>query len=163
AKASTQLQKFPALLTNLRKFRLSLMKARIADANLRDQEANAALSSMADAVIALGKDLRDRDYEALSDIIDLHARGLFCPSCGKPVAEPIQRILRLRLNQLAAPGGSIRLESFLDVVGLVPPETFPAADLQRISRRALQEMDSGTLINAQEAAALKNELRLADA
>lgn len=107
-RAATLLAGRPQSVTQARRLRLAVLKARLADAHLDDGAALAALSEGVDAVVS--KDIQRTVADpGVSDLVTLHLRGRFCPNCGRPVAAPVKRWLATEgslLQVLAAPPGT---------------------------------------------------------
>jgi CHAT domain-containing protein len=113
----------PDLVSKERRMRLAVLRARLADAHLDDGAALAALSE--GISVMLSKDAQAAVADpGLSDLVTLHLRGRFCPSCGRPVAEPVKR-------WLAARG---------DILGILSASrgTFSAAEIRAHARRYIK-------------------------
>jgi CHAT domain-containing protein len=90
-----------ALLTPSRKALLALMRARFADADLRDADTLTSLSELADARGAIKEPLEFQiDETEVNALVDTHLTGRLCPDCGKPVAAPILRLLQAQADKL---------------------------------------------------------------
>lgn len=129
--------------------RLSLLKARLADAHLDDGKALSAWSEAIRAAAAREpplsvSDATDQYTNILEqpttnpglpdpgDLVALHLRGRFCPNCGHPVAEPARRWLTFNLDTDGC-GASI-----LQLVA-APRGIVPEAQLQLCARHDLRK------------------------
>lgn len=141
-RASALLADRPQAATSERSMVLSVLKARLADAHLDDAAAVAALAEAVNAQLAKGTH-RMRVDGHLSDLFTQHLRGRFCPNCGRPVAEPVQRWLNATLHgDLRADFGSYD-EKTPDRAGLLlkvltaPAGTVPTSALRTYARKYL--------------------------
>ena len=134
AKAADTLRKHPKIQTPERKTYLSLMRARFADADLRDTETLSAMSDMISANLAMPAGFeRDDDQHDVDELIDLHLGGRVCPNCGRPVAAPVLKLLQRKIDdQLKDPSSDKLREIVIRTSGLT------AADLggNRLERLA---------------------------
>ncbi len=96
-RVSALLASRPQAATYERSMVLSVLKARLADAHLDDAAALAALAAAVNAQISKGTHRESVDAH-LSGLFTQHLRGRFCPNCGRPVAEPMQRWLNVTLQ-----------------------------------------------------------------
>ncbi|ANV99334.1 hypothetical protein LMTR13_03230 [Bradyrhizobium icense] len=141
-RASALMAGRPDAVTARQRMLLAVLQAQLADARLDDGAAVAALSEAVNAQLAKGTHREPADGY-LSDLVMQHLRGRFCPKCGHPVAEPVQRWLTAMLQ--ADLGSDFRAydEKTPDRMGLLlkmliaPQGTVPTATLQSYARRYL--------------------------